>query len=164
MIDENDYPIMVILPFNSGGNAGIAQDLIRALTPDRMGYEAASIRISNGGQLAAQYLIGQQLYNPETCSDRTSNGKLDWYTSPVTVDYGNEVHHVMTQPSQYFVTAGMTRKLKKHIRKATEIAIFTDGFCFAECAMFIKGMKQRGMGVTIGCGDDIQSEDVYDDG
>ena len=152
MFDDNDYPIFVILPMNGGGSIGYMQDMVRALTPDRAGYETGSIRISEGSEYVIKLLYGSINLDPKTCDARNAMNYReelgDWYKKPVIVDYGNDTIHKMTQPSQLYYSIGMTTKLKKHVRKTNEIVIFVDGFCYSACSMFVKDMRQRGMSTS----------------
>lgn len=178
LFDTNDDPIIVIVPGNGGGAVAISQDLVRTLSPTMATFETGSFKISKVSEYLARTSYCSMNQDPETCQERCKvpesgyyEGDLgDWYNKPRTINYkdsnGNVVsEHKIAQPSKFEMTGYELKRLEKK-RKPTDIVIFTDGYCFSACSMFVKNMKQNGGAIIVGYGGnpDTTYDDVFDIG
>ena len=166
LFDSNDYPIIVVLTQNGGGYISLYQDLVRALAPNRAFFETGTFKISDVSDYLARTCYCSSNQDPYSCQkDVILKGRIDnlgdWYNKPTIIKYGN-VEHKVVQISKYDMTANL--KVMQKPRKPTEIVIYTDGYCFSACSMFVKNMKELAA-VTVGFGGNPKTEydDVFDD-
>ena len=174
LFDSNDYPIIIILPHNGGGSGPFAMDLVNGLSKSPT-FETSSFKITNTSEYLARLVYCGTNKDPQTCEPRCGMFSLnlgDWYNKPTTIEYidqsGNKYEHVVTQLSKLEYDYKKEQRLRelKNKRDPTEIIIFTDGYCYSACSVFVKSMKENGAAIVVGYGGNPNSkyDDVFDDG
>ena len=94
-----------------------------------------------------------QLYDITTCEPINEFRKIE-------DDYGNETKHERTQIFQRFSpeTIKSRKEVRKqyyeknHLKKPTEILIFTDFSSYSSTSFFIKGLQETGGAIIVGYG------------
>ncbi|EDR24615.1 hypothetical protein EDI_281390 [Entamoeba dispar SAW760] len=171
MIDENDYPIEVILPMNEGGDADIEGSIFKLLSPHADNYIYGSVRVDDNSEKILKLDIAQHMYDPKNCQVRRSvsgnniiiNLKKPlgpFYSKPVVDKFENDITHTRSQVSimksndVLFFT-----ELKNHPRSPHQIVIFTDGYCRGTCSFFIKNLAESGSAIIVGYGGDPENNE-----
>ena len=173
MFDSNNYPIIIILPSNGGGSGPLAIDLVNALSYSPT-FETGSFKITNTSELLARVVYCESNKNPQTCEarcDKFSKDLGEWYNNPTIIEYkdknGNKYEHKISQFSKMiYETDNKNLRELRNKRKPTDIVIFTDGYCYSACSVFVKSMKENGAAIVVGYGGNPNSkyDDVFDDG
>ena len=147
---KNTYPIIGIESKNQGGNA-VASLVVRQLIQVKiLSRIHESIKYSD-------YLknninnLGIELYDIETCEKIKE-------LKEIIDDYGNGIKHHRSQLTQR-INSEFIKRLKEkrqkyykynHIKKPTEILIFTDFYSFSTTSFFFKGFQETGGAIIVG--------------
>ena len=165
LFDENDGPIVVVLPLNGGGYVDLEAYVEKTLCPTCDAHQYGSVRIHDQTIQAMENGYYELFTDPETCeyTYKNTSSHGDFYDNP-TIDYFGDIQHVRTQTKR-IETYGTEIYLKKHPRKPTDILLFTDSFCFSACSILTKGLNEKGGAITVGFfGNPKQTDKVYDSG
>ena len=115
--------------------------------------------------------IRSQLFDVETC-EQFKDG--DDFMDGIEDDYSNntkKIPHKRTKAfkfiSKYLKNWIESKrkffKDKGNLKRSTDIIIFTDGFCFSACSIFMKGFQKTGGAITVGFNGNPQlSIDLFD--
>ena len=160
--DTNSYTIQIILPLNGGGILSYGQNIENIFAPNNDVNLISSLRISNLTELLLKSGYGTWVSDIETCKPKETSNDIQtlgkWYTEPIDVDYGNNVHHKMTQFSLMENSNKLYARLKNNPRKPTDIVVYTDAFCYSCCSILTKGLKERGSAIIVGFEGDPRSK------
>ena len=147
---NNAYPIIGIESRNIGGNV-IASAIIRQLIQVKILQRIhESIKYSDYIKKNIN-MLGIELFDIETCE------KIKDFREIID-DYGKEIKHHRTQVTQR-INSSTLKKMKErrqkyyeynHLKKPTEILIFTDFFSFSTTSYFIKGLQETGGAIIVG--------------
>ena len=147
---NNAYPIIGIESKNIGGNV-IASAIVRQLIQVKILQRVhESIKYSDFIKNNLKHL-GIELYDIETCENIKE-------LKEIINDYGKGIKHHRTQLTQR-INSSFVKKLKQrrqkyyeynHLKKPTEILIFTDFFSFSTTSYFIKGLQETGGAIIVG--------------
>ena len=164
LFTKNDYPIIVIQSRNTGGSGKHAVYLVELLQT----FIEYKLYLSyKPNQIIYDY-TGIDPVKTDTC--KPISFKDD--KSTVTDIYDGGIKHIRT-PIYMMIGEDERKKfekkrnelLSKHApRKPTDILIFTDGFCFSACSLFMKGMQKAGGAIIAGYmgNPNIKGEDEFD--
>ena len=125
-INMNNYPIIVIEDFNSGGY---------------LGYSLLMQNILN-------YNLTLNKYNMAEKFKKGIN-----YIDTEIDDYGNNTKHNRTTIKEEdfsFYIYEYFKNVKGKIRKPNEIIVFTDGYSFSATSLFIKNLQETGNSIIVG--------------
>ena len=168
-IDNNTYPIIVILPMNGGGLADLEANFEQTLAPHADVDLIGSVRISAASEGVMKYSYGEYLYDTEKCeplyvSKDKSEPLGEFYSNPKQTQYGT-VKHFYSQESLMHASTMLKSRLTKNPRNPTDVILFTDGFCYSACSVLTKGMVNKGNGIVVGYqGDPNGSMESFDAG
>ena len=125
-LNMNNYPIIVIEDFNSGGY---------------LGYSLLMQNILN-------YNLTLNKYNMAEKFKKGIN-----YIDTEIDDYGNNTKHNRTTIKEEdfsFYIYEYFKNVKGKIRKPNEIIVFTDGYSFSATSLFIKNLQETGNAIIVG--------------
>ena len=161
--DQNTYPIQILLQYNGGGNAIMAETIISILSPHNDQLSDVSFRISPLTELFLKQ-ISYLYYDSMTCEVQTNSPYPDelgeFYSNPNVIVY-DEINHTITQPSHFW--KGMepgSFTFKNNPRKPTDIVVYTDAFCYSACSFLTKGLKEFGSAILVGFNGDPEREGI----
>ena len=147
---NNAYPIIGIESRNIGGNV-IASEIVRQMIQVKILQRVhESIKYSDYIKNNINKL-GIELFDIETCE------KIKDFKEIID-EYGKEIKHHRTQVTQR-INSSILKKMKErrkkyyeynHLKKPTEILIFTDFFSFSTTSYFIKGLQETGGAIIVG--------------
>ena len=155
---NNSYPIIVIESLNNGGYAYAAHYAMQFLQVKLLPKIFTSVKYND---FIINYMKNLSQYDSdfadivfsETCEP------FNWDNAKeITDDYGINVIHKRTETFGLF-SSNVLKEYKKrrekyyefnHLKKPTELLIFTDGYSFSATSFFIKGLQEIGGGITVG--------------
>ena len=153
---SNDYKIIIIESFNTGGYSELCMPFTQYLHPKNTQPSKCAMRATN--LIYKNFFINDENINPETCfpyteKDNILEGKTDIYDDGI-----DKVTHQRTKDIEsfnIFEKKIMEIKTKEYLstgktKKPTEILIFTDGLSFSCTSTFIKGIQVHGHGILVG--------------
>ena len=154
MFDENEYPIVVIDNFNTGGALVLSAVFQEILQLDMVSRIFMSFKNNEKTNKAIKPYVETGLFqNPAT--GKTVRTVEELMEGPEVDIFGNGVYHVRSKPmlAVYSSTRGRIDKIKpefKRNRKPTEIVVFTDSFSFSAGSFLTKGLKEAGAAIIVG--------------
>lgn len=171
---SNDYPIVGIEAFNSGGVVKSALYLLKLIQPKTLYIPHYSTKIT---KLIKDYVesnevsitIDPDMYqriDTETCKPLSKFEDL----GEIIDDYGYGVKHHRSKSFGIFNHSDSKNHKKRrekyfkmgHTKKPTEIIIFTDSFSYSATSHFIKGLQETGGAILVGYMGNPKSDDVFD--
>ena len=160
LFTPNNYPIIVIEDYNSGGNTYLSDSLIALINMNKPLIEYASCRFDEEFRdKIAPYLIGER--DLDTCK---SESLEDFFKKFEIDDYGNNIEGANIKHNRTGLFSGTKTNRTKielfkksiskssKIRKPHEIIIFTDGYSFSATSNFIKTTYLAGGAIIVGYG------------
>ena len=159
---NNSYPIVGIESRNPGGNV-IASVIVRQLIQVKILQRVhESIRYSDFIKNNID-VMGVKLYDVKTCE------KLKDFEEIID-HYEGGIEHHRTQLTQR-VNSSFIKRLKEkrqryyeynHLKKPTEILIFTDFYSYSTTSFFIKGLQETGGAIIVGFKGNPKSNETLD--
>ena len=156
LFDNNNYPIIIIENFNTGGYSIISQHLSSHVNLNIPYFNYMSYRYNDDVKIniASKY----QSEEIETCKIKYGNYFFNDYKN----DYYGKIQHKRTIISNFIeinrIDIFDIREKMKNIRKPTDIIIFTDGFSFSATSFFIKSIQLFSCAIIVGYGGNPQLE------
>jgi len=157
--DKNANPIVVNFPGNLGGSGDLTALLGALLNPSADNEFLQAVRKTEVTKSLTQVgLTFAKKQGDKKCSDFVLEGKKfeAFWDSSEKDDYGNGVIHERTQLLSSFKPSQEDKiekyRLKKNVRKPTDIIVVTDGVCFSACAIFVRNILEKGGGIVVGVG------------
>ena len=145
---SNSFPIIGIENQNLGGS-DYANALVQQFTQVKiLQRHHESIKLT---ELTNKLVPKDNMFDIETCE------KIKEFKN-ITDDYGNGIKHHRTQVFQELSPETLknwkeTRKKyyeKNHLKKPTEIIIFTDFLSYSATSFYIKGLQETGGAILVG--------------
>ena len=159
---NNSYPIIGIESRNPGGNV-IASIIVRQLIQVKILQRVhESVRYSEFIKNNLD-IMGVTLYDVKTCE------KLKDFEEIID-HYEGGIEHHRTQLTQR-VNSSLLKRLKErrkkyyeynHLKKPTEILIFTDFYSYSTTSFFIKGLQETGGAIIVGYKGNPKSNETLD--
>ena len=146
---SNPYPIIGIQSNNLGGNINCSSIVLQYTQVKIVQRYFEAMKYSN---ILKDY-IKNMYYDIETCEPIKEYKKIE-------DDYGNGIKHYRTQVFQRISSHTIKERKKirvkyyqkKHLKKPTEIIIFTDFSSYSSTSFFIKGLQETGGAIIVGYG------------
>ena len=163
LFDKNDYPIIMILPRNGGGNPIVGYNIIELANPYILTRNTLRFKKD---EKYAQFI---ELYNTadlfvELNSTKNVNGSY-FKDGFITEKYGDKTTE-FSKPFCWKVDQKRIEEIKsklKHKRKPTEIIAITDSFDLSAASAFLKNIYKSGAGIIVGFnGNPSLSDDIFD--
>ena len=160
---SNNYPIIVIEDYNTGGAVDFAVVLTKYIQPRINKPYITSRKATN--TILEHFFKSGQFINSETCipyneKDNILDGKQEIYSNGVihhrtkNIDSSNII--IKKQIEQ------MGMYLAQNIRKPTEIIVFTDGYSFSCGSAFIKRLQRYGSAIIVGYNTRLNNQTKFD--
>ena len=152
--DGNEYPIVVINDYNSGGTSVLAVVFQEMLQQDMTARKFMSFKNDKRvHQLITSSVQAGNFQNPATGKPFTTVEEL--MEGAEVDDFGNGVTHSRSKPalSDYLYVRNKMDPVKpkfKRNRKPTEIIVFTDSYSASAGANFNKGLRESGAAILVG--------------
>ena len=155
--DNNNYPIIIIENYNSGGYGSLADYLISYINLNKTTTIYSSYRYNE--QIEKYISPLYSLKTIETCE--FENNTYLFNSSYIEDNYGlnskkEEIKHKRTKIFDYSSVNenffSSFRKKAKNIRKPNEIIIYTDGYSYSATSDFIKETQLKGGAIIVGYG------------
>ena len=154
LIDENNYPIVLVNMLNQGGIITNAQYVLELLSP-KTELNFYSVFRKTDIFKEDNYLIDilvRTISDIENCEPFSFSSFMNTET---TINYGNSVSDKVLGP---FLFNGKTLRIDindfkeslKNPRKPTDILMFTDGFSYSATSLLLKFLQYYGGGITAG--------------
>ena len=174
MFYSNDYPIVGIESYNGGGTCKLSyyfQTLLQAKILPTAHYST----LKSG--LMKEYVEADI---PDITDDPDMHQRIDIKTcepfkkfddmTEIEDDYGEGVKHKRTQYFRVFNSSDLKehKKVREkyfekgHLKRPTEIIIFTDTYSFSATSFFIKGLQETGAAITVGYFGNPKSNETMD--
>jgi len=158
--DENENPISIILPHNSGGSfeTMIATQIMLMPSSDfrvigAMRKTDKTKHVAADSDFLRNFKFGN--YSNSCDAFGTKSDIESFWQKTVTDDLGNSVSHERTD----FISASfkdLINNVLQHAlqkpRKPTDIIVATDGYCAATCAFFVDNVIRSGSAIVAGFG------------
>ena len=153
--DDNLYPIIIIESFNVGGYRDLADYLIFYINLNKSSTIYSSYRYNEQVEKYIAPLYYQKSIDTCEKTNYTSFFNSNYIEETYGIDSnGEEIIHKRTKiydfssvNENYFYSL---RKKAKHIRKPTEIIIYTDGYSFSATSTFITETQLKGGAIIVG--------------
>ena len=163
LFDENDYPIIIILPLNGGGNPILGYNIIELANPYILTRN--SLRIKKDDKIK-EFI---NLYNANELFVELNSSKLingDYIEDDFIIEkYGDKITE-FSKPFSWNVNQKRIEEIKsklKHKRKPTEIITISDSYSLSAASFFLKNIYKAGIGITVGFnGNPEISDDLFD--
>jgi len=160
--DEDDLPIMFIMNHNGGGAIPAGMIIETLFMPD---YEHRLLGAFRKTDLTKKIIVDDKYYmmtwfsdDSEDCKSLSGKSISKYYNTDANDDFGNGAVHHRTQKGYLTYNALLTMKkfnsyrLRKNVRKPTDLIVVTDGFCFSACSMFVNSVTRAGSAIVAGFG------------
>ena len=154
LIDNNDYPVILVNIMNGGGLVTNAQYLLEFLSPKTELNFYAAIRKSSIFEEHTSTL--DQLINIfSDIEDCDRYGYRAFMKTEKKVNYGNSVSDNLLGPfffngRDFRVEVNKFKQQLKNPRKPTDILIYTDGFSYSATSLLLKYIQYYGGAITAG--------------
>ena len=154
---NNSYPIIIIESLNNGGVGYLPYYAMTFLQVKILPKYFLSVKKN---EFMMEYMKKLSKIEPGMANmvDAETCEAFDWDKAKEIEDkYGN-ITHKRTQPFTIFSSDELKEFKKRrqqymdlgHLKKPTEIIIFTDGYSFSATSFFTKGLQEIGGAITVG--------------
>ena len=158
---SNEYPLIIILDHNDGGNLFLSQLLVQILQIKIANRRYESFRLT---EISKEYFNNIKwevdrvdLINQETCEIIKSFSDIEETTDHY--NYNNlDIEHKRTKMIERFSTAwkNYLNTFREEyfnstkVKNPTEIIVFTDSYSFSSASGFIKDFQNNGGAIVVG--------------
>ena len=161
---SNDYPIVVIENNNGGGQIKVGLYLAQLLQVKVSQRTYFAVKKSDLIKNEFEKDLSDKV-NVETCSKYDNFDEL----GEVIDEYGSEASLKRTKVFQKFDKETILKVFNKrkelhkgHIKRPTDIIIFTDSFSFSTTSFMIKGLQEKGGAIVVGYKGNPKSDEIFD--
>ena len=153
LFDTNQYPIILINSFNSGGQSYLAQILLELFSPKITVNVYGAFRKTETFQNSTemnQYL--SNFMNSENCETLTYDHLMK---KEHIVNYADNISDTLTETiillgKEVKKQLNEVKKNFKNPRNPTDILVYTDGYSYSAASIFLKYLQYYGGGITAG--------------
>ena len=153
LFDNNNYPIILLNYFNTGGVINSSQYLLELLSPHTTINIYSAIRKTDIIQNTSEVNELLSVYSDSEKCDSLNYSSLT--KNIKKVNYGNDISDTLFGP---FIFNGKEFRKKvisfkqqlKNKRKPTDILVYSDGLTYSAAAIFIKYLQYYGGAITAG--------------
>ena len=151
-IYSNNYKIVIVESYNSGGFINLCYPFSQYLRPKISDFIIASRKYNNF--TVKNMFKNDQFLNIETCRPYTEENIKEI----ITDDYSGGYFHQRTQyydNNNIYFKKTMEKRRKEFLskgntRKPTDIIVFTDGYSFSCASILIKDLQIHGSAIIVG--------------
>jgi len=163
--DENEYPIVIVLPTNGGGVGLIEQTLEFFFMPNSGNEEVAACRKTDLNRIVAvDEGYYEEFANLTNCVKFNANTTAQAFET-TEIDIFGDVEHKRTRkvfaPGNTYAQLFYDGRMKKHVRKPTDIILATDGFCFSSCSFLVDNVIRGGKAIVTGYGSAAPGDEQF---